>query len=128
VTVALPLIHILCSSLQHILSLLSLLYLHQSLPCIGFQRRKFPLLWVSELPPCLSYQLLTAKVYNHRTALHSLTKLKSVESYSLIADQIENTTFNITFLVALGLLPTDDCSLGLFRGRCLETGLYATIS
>jgi hypothetical protein len=34
----------------------------------GFQRRTLPLLWVPELSPCLSYQLLTATARNDRTA------------------------------------------------------------
>jgi hypothetical protein len=42
------------------LSLLTLLCLHQSLSGNGFQWRTFPLLWVPEISPCLSYHLLTA--------------------------------------------------------------------
>jgi hypothetical protein len=34
------------------------------LPGNGFQRRMIPLLWVPELFPCLSYQLLTATAHN----------------------------------------------------------------
>jgi hypothetical protein len=30
----------------------------------GFQQRTFPFLWVPELPPCLSYQLLRATAHN----------------------------------------------------------------
>jgi hypothetical protein len=54
----------------------------------GYQRRTFPLLWVTELTPCLSYQLLTATAHNdcsdcsrthftslHCTQLHSLTEM-----------------------------------------------------
>jgi hypothetical protein len=57
-----------CSSLQHVLSLLSLQCLHQSLPDNGFQPQTFPLLWVPELSPCLSYQPLTASAQNEWTA------------------------------------------------------------
>jgi hypothetical protein len=70
---ALSLIHIFGSSLQHVLSLLSLLCLHRSFPCNGLQRRIFPLLWVPELSPCLSYQLLTATARNDWTAVLKLT-------------------------------------------------------
>jgi hypothetical protein len=55
--------YILYNSLQHALRLFSLLCLHQSLSGNGFQRRTFPLLWVPELSPCLSYQLLTATAH-----------------------------------------------------------------
>jgi hypothetical protein len=41
VTIALSLIHTLYNSLQHALSLLSLLYLHRLSPGNGFQRRSF---------------------------------------------------------------------------------------
>jgi hypothetical protein len=61
----LSLIHALVFSLQHALSLFSLLCLHQSLLLNGFQRRKFPFLWVPELSPCLSYQFLTATAYKN---------------------------------------------------------------
>jgi hypothetical protein len=37
--------------------------LHYPLPGNGFQRRTFPLLWVRELSPCLSYQLLSATAH-----------------------------------------------------------------
>jgi hypothetical protein len=56
------------NSLQHALSLFSLLCLHQSLPRNGFQQQTFPLLWVPELSPCLSYQLLIAMAHNDWTA------------------------------------------------------------
>jgi hypothetical protein len=49
-------------SLQHVLSLLSLLCLQQY-SGNGFQRRTFPFLWVPELSPCLIYQLLTATAH-----------------------------------------------------------------
>jgi hypothetical protein len=67
VTIALSLIHTLYNSLQHILSILSLLCLHQSLPDNGFQRHMFPVFWVLELSPCLSFQLLTATAHNDWT-------------------------------------------------------------
>jgi hypothetical protein len=47
-------------------TLLSLMCLQKSLPGSGFQRRTFPLLWVSELSSYLSYQLLTANVEPRR--------------------------------------------------------------
>jgi hypothetical protein len=56
------------SLLQHAQSLVSLLCRHQSLPGNGFQQRTFALLWVPELSPCLSYQLLTAAAHNNQTA------------------------------------------------------------
>jgi hypothetical protein len=53
------------------LSVLSLLYLHQSLPGDGFQRRIFPFAWVHELYPWFSYQVLieTAQQLNHISPL-----------------------------------------------------------
>jgi hypothetical protein len=72
VTIALSLIHIFYNSLQHALSLFSLLCLNQSLSSNGFQRRTFPLLWIPELSPCLSYQL-TATFHKARTS-DSLTQ------------------------------------------------------
>jgi hypothetical protein len=51
-----------------VLSPLSLLCLHQSLSSNGL-RRTFPLLWVPELSPCLSYQFLTAAAHNDRIAV-----------------------------------------------------------
>jgi hypothetical protein len=39
------------------------LQIHHTLSRNGFQRRTFPLLWVPELSPCLSYQLLIATAY-----------------------------------------------------------------
>jgi hypothetical protein len=74
VTETLSLIHTLCSSLQHVLSLLSLLSLHLSLLGNGFKRRMFQFLWVPELLPCLSYQLLTVTAHN-RTAVPWLNPL-----------------------------------------------------
>jgi hypothetical protein len=50
------------------LSLFSLLCLHKSLRGNDFQRRTFPLLWVPELFPCPSYQLLTATAHKDKTA------------------------------------------------------------
>jgi hypothetical protein len=47
-----------------------------SVPLLGssFQRRTFPFLWVPELSPCLSYQLLTVTAHNDwTTAVISLT-------------------------------------------------------
>jgi hypothetical protein len=64
----LSLIHTLSSSLQHVLSLLSLLCLHQLLSGNGFQQQPLPLLWVPELPPWLSYRLLTTTDHNDWTA------------------------------------------------------------
>jgi hypothetical protein len=58
----------LCSSLQHALSLVSLLSPHQSFPGHGFQRRTFFFLRVREISLCLSYQLLTATAHNDWTA------------------------------------------------------------
>jgi hypothetical protein len=55
-------------SLQHTLGIYSLLCLQQSLPGNGFQRWTFPLLWVPELSPCLSYQVLTATVHKDGTS------------------------------------------------------------
>jgi hypothetical protein len=63
----LSLIHTLGKTLKHLLIVPSLLCL-QSLPGDGFQRRALPLLWVPELSPCLSYQLLTATAHNDWTA------------------------------------------------------------
>jgi hypothetical protein len=57
VTIALSIIRTLYNSLQHAISLFNLLRIYQSLSGNGFQRRKFPLLWVPELSPCFSYQL-----------------------------------------------------------------------
>jgi hypothetical protein len=47
-------IYIVYNSLWHVLSLLSLLYLHQS-SGHGFQQQMLPFLWVPELSPCLSH-------------------------------------------------------------------------
>jgi hypothetical protein len=68
VTVELSLIQALCSCLQHVLSLLSLMCLHHLLPGNSFQWWMFPLLWVPELSPCLSYQFLTAAAHSDWTA------------------------------------------------------------
>jgi hypothetical protein len=70
------------------------------------------------------------------------TSTWSVEWYSLGADHIENTASKSTSIVARGPLPScssstvgylQSCCLGVavillfFCGRCLSTGLYATI-
>jgi hypothetical protein len=139
----LSLIHTLSSSLQHVLSLLSLLCLHQLLRGIGFQQQTLPLLWVSELFPCLSCQLQTAKAHCdwtaavltahqpthftllYSTTLHSLKWTQVVIWYSLRADHIENTTTNSTSLMHVGcLLALSHC---LFSDHCLPTRLSATL-
>jgi hypothetical protein len=66
-SVALSPIHTLYISVQHALSLLSLLHLHQLFPGSSFQRRTFPLLWVPKLSLCLSYQLLTETAHTDWT-------------------------------------------------------------
>jgi hypothetical protein len=63
IIVTVSLIHALHSSLEHALSLLSPLCVHQSLLGSGFQRRMLPLLWVPAISPCLNYQLLTATAH-----------------------------------------------------------------
>jgi hypothetical protein len=42
-----------------------------SMPLLGsgFQRRMFPFLWVPELFPCLSYQVLTATAHKDCTSV-----------------------------------------------------------
>jgi hypothetical protein len=47
---------------QHVLSLLSLLCLHQSFGN-SFQWRMFPFLWIPKLSECLSYQFLKASAH-----------------------------------------------------------------
>jgi hypothetical protein len=71
------LIRTLYSSLEHTLSLLSLLCLHRS-SGNSFHQRTFPLLCIPELSPCLSYQLIaTAHNRSHRNCpvTDSLTQL-----------------------------------------------------
>jgi hypothetical protein len=52
--------------LQHVLSLLNLLCLNQSLSGNGSQRRAFPFLWAPELSPCPSYQLPASNRSTHK--------------------------------------------------------------
>jgi hypothetical protein len=66
---ALSLFHTFCSSLQLILSLLSLLCLHQSLSGNGFQWRIFPLRRFPEISPCLSCPFLRTTDHNGWTAV-----------------------------------------------------------
>jgi hypothetical protein len=61
------------SHTQQILSLLSVQWLHQSLSACSCQWWTFPLLWVPELSPCLSFQLLTATAHNYWTTVLWLT-------------------------------------------------------
>jgi hypothetical protein len=115
--------HTLYNSLQHTLSLFSLLCLHQSLFSNGFQWQNFPLLWVPELSPCLSYQLLTAKhlvttelLFSNSltnqlftslqcTALTELNSAWSVVWYSLRRVPTENNASNSTSIIACRMLP-----------------------
>jgi hypothetical protein len=95
VTLALSLIHILCSSLQHVLSLLSLLC-HQSLP--GDRSHQCPLL------PCLRYyQLATLPQITH-TLLTAVSRLFSKSSwpslYSFGMDRTKNTASKSSPIVA----------------------------
>jgi hypothetical protein len=76
--------HTLCSSLQHVLSLLSLLCVHQSLPGNGFQRHRSLNFCVHGLMSSLTVTSLTTQQTN---SLHSTW---SVESYSLRVDSREN--------------------------------------
>jgi hypothetical protein len=121
----LSLIHTLYNSLQHTLRLFRLLCLHQSLLSNGFQWQKFPLLWVPELSPCLSYQLLTAKhlittelqfsnsLTNQLftslqcTALNEWNSTQAVAWYSLRANHTENTASVSTSIVARRMLPSN---------------------
>jgi hypothetical protein len=75
--------HTLCNSLQHALSLFSLLWLHQSLLSIGFQCRKFPLLRVPELYQRLSYRLLTVTAHNDWTAVFWITHQPTLHFHAL---------------------------------------------
>jgi hypothetical protein len=61
--------------------------LHKQLLGSGFQRRIFPALWVPEITPCHSYQLLTATAHKDSTAAftHSPTNsLHFTQLHSLI--------------------------------------------
>jgi hypothetical protein len=83
ITIALSLIHTLCSSLQHIWSLPSLLYLHQLSPGNGFQ--------------CCSFhvQVLTGQQLSHNSLIApTLLVIKSRHSRN-----IENTPFPTVILL-----------------------------
>jgi hypothetical protein len=96
VTLALPLIHTLCSSLQHVLSLFSWLRLYQSLPDKGFRRWTVPLLPVlltatelhfSNAPinssfPCTALTLIHCSAYNMQAETAQKTPLLCCCSHS----------------------------------------------
>jgi hypothetical protein len=118
-------------SLLHTHTLISTVTSSRLLFGSGFQRRTFPFLWVPDLSPCLSYQLLTATPQNdwtptalrltsnqlnhftslYSTALQYLNWTRSVAWYNLGADYTENTASNSTSTVAWWPLPNN--------GHCL---------
>jgi hypothetical protein len=61
------------NSLFHTVVFLVNYSLHYPLPGNGFQRRTFPLLWVPELSPCLSYKFLRETAHNYWTWVLWLT-------------------------------------------------------
>jgi hypothetical protein len=125
VTTALSLIHTPCSSLQHALSLLSLLCVNQSSANGGLS-----LYLVPELPPCLSYQLTRTEPQRSSNWLtHSLTNslhctnstTRSFDWYSLGVDHIGNTASNSTFIVACRPLHSNGFStVACLRSCCLS--------
>jgi hypothetical protein len=126
VTIALLLIHTLCNSLQHALSLLSLLCLHQSLSDNGFQR-----LGPSTSPCSLHYWLATVsqltkfkfkvKVTLRLTVSQSVSK-SWCRAPSEAYDQIFITLLTVTVLFFCG-------APSLTRGRvCLLYMLLALAS
>jgi hypothetical protein len=93
------LIRTLCSSLQHVLRLLSLLCLHQSLSGNGFQRRTFPLLLVPELSPCLSYQQrLTTTELQRSSYTHTQSPSSSLHCTALLELEVR---VKVTLLLAV---------------------------
>jgi hypothetical protein len=61
-----------------------------SLPLLGsgFQRRTFPFLWVSEMFPCLSYQLVTSHNCNYQLSLnYSKSESDLLHNWRFTADK-----------------------------------------
>jgi hypothetical protein len=130
--------HTLGNSLQHGLSLLSLLCLHQSLPDNGFQRRIFPLPCIPELSPCLSYQRQRATAHNDWTTVFWLinSPMKSSLLYTALTHS-NCPAYNISawtaqkalFLCAVKLLLVKNLLPSI--ERCLQshyigTGIHTT--
>jgi hypothetical protein len=118
VTIALSLIHTLCSSLQDVLNPFSLLYRHRMPPGNGFQRRTFLLLRVPELSPCLSYQLLTATAHNGWTAVLWLTQQPTHSTKITAPTELSELLYDWRFTANQFVLATS-----LLRSKSGDSGI-----